>query len=56
MGLTVAHIARVEQLTVRRVRQIIAQMLASREIDPPAGCIIIVRATIIASLSRAICN
>ena len=37
MGLTVAHIARVEQLTVRRVRQIIAQMLASREIDPPAG-------------------
>ena len=37
MGLTVAHIARVEQLTVRRVRQIIAEMLASREIDPPAG-------------------
>ena len=36
-GLTVAHIARVEQLTVRRVRQIIAEMLASREIDPPAG-------------------
>jgi hypothetical protein len=27
----------VEQLTVRRVRQIIAEMLASREIDPPAG-------------------
>ena len=37
MGLTVAHIARVEQLTVRRVRQIIAEMLASRESDPPAG-------------------
>jgi hypothetical protein len=37
MGLTVPHIARVEQLTVRRVRQIIAEMLASREIDPPAG-------------------
>src|SRR5271169_6160262 len=37
MGLTVAHIARVEQLTVRRVRQIIAEMLASRETDPPAG-------------------
>ena len=39
-GLTVAHIARVEQLTVRRVRQIIAEMLASREIDPPAGFIL----------------
>ena len=37
MGLTVAHIARTEQLTVRRVRQIIVEMLASREIDPPAG-------------------
>ena len=37
MGLTVAHIARVEQLMVRRVRQIIAEMLASREIEPPAG-------------------
>ena len=32
-----AHIARVEQLTAPRVRQIIAEMLASREIDPPAG-------------------
>ena len=30
MGLTVAHIARVEQVTVRRVRQIIAEMLATR--------------------------
>ena len=39
MGLTVAHIARVEQVTVRRVRQIIAEMLASREIDPPAGLV-----------------
>src|SRR5277367_5511625 len=37
MGLSVAHIARVEQLTVRRVRQIIAEMIASRETDPPAG-------------------
>jgi len=27
----------VEQLTVRRVRQIIAEILACREIDPPAG-------------------
>ena len=39
MGLTVAHIARVEQVTVRRVRQIIAEMLASREIDPPVGVV-----------------
>src|SRR5271170_383363 len=37
MGLTVAHIARVEQLTARRVRQIIAEMLARREADPAAG-------------------
>jgi hypothetical protein len=36
-GLSVAHIARVEGLTVRRVRQIIAEMLESREIEPPAG-------------------
>ena len=36
-GLTVAHIARVEGLTVTRIRQIIAAMLESREIDPPAG-------------------
>ena len=36
-GLTVAHIARVEGLTVTRIRQIIAEMLESREIDPPAG-------------------
>ena len=36
-GLTVAHIAREERLTVTRIRQIIAQMLESREIDPPAG-------------------
>jgi len=37
MGLTVAHIARVEGLSVQRIRRIIAEMLASREIDPPAG-------------------
>jgi hypothetical protein len=36
-GLSVAHIARVEKVTVRRVQQIIAAMLESREIDPPAG-------------------
>ena len=36
-GLSVAHIARVENLTVRRVRQIIAKMLDEREVDPPAG-------------------
>jgi hypothetical protein len=37
MGLTVAHVARVQHLTAPRVRQIIAETLASREIDPPAG-------------------
>jgi hypothetical protein len=37
MGLTVAHIARVEQLTAPRAPQIISEMLASRETDPPAG-------------------
>jgi hypothetical protein len=36
-GLSVAHIARAEPLTAPRVRQIIAEMLANREIDPPAG-------------------
>jgi hypothetical protein len=36
-GLTVAHIARAEGLSVQRVRRIIADMLESREIDPPAG-------------------
>ncbi len=36
-GLSVAHIARVENLTIRRVQQIIAAMLDSRDIDPPAG-------------------
>src|SRR5271156_6663028 len=36
-GLSVAHIARVEQLTIQRVRQIIAEMLEKREVDPPAG-------------------
>ena len=34
-GLTVAHIAREEGLTVTRIRQILAAMLESREIDPP---------------------
>jgi DNA-binding NarL/FixJ family response regulator len=33
-GLTVAHIARLEDLTVHRVRQIIAGMLEKRELDP----------------------
>jgi hypothetical protein len=36
-GLTLAHIARAEGLSVRRIRRIIQEMLASREIDPPAG-------------------
>ena len=36
-GLSIVHIARVEKLTVRRVRQIVAAMLESREIDPPVG-------------------
>jgi hypothetical protein len=37
MGLSVAHRARAEQLTARRAPQIIAEMLARRETDPPAG-------------------
>lgn len=37
MGSSVANIARVEKITIRRVRQIIAEMLAKREVDPPAG-------------------
>ena len=37
MGASVANIARVEKVTIRRVRQIIAEMLAKREVDPPAG-------------------
>jgi len=36
-GLSVARIARAENLTIRRVRQMIAQMLENREVDPPAG-------------------
>ena len=36
-GLTVAHVAREERLTVTRIRQILVDMLESREIDPPAG-------------------
>ena len=34
-GLSVGHIARVEQLTVQRVRQIIAEMLEKREVNQP---------------------
>ena len=34
-GLTVAHIARLENLTVHRVRQIIAEMLEKRELYAP---------------------
>ena len=36
-GVSVLHIARTEDLTIRRVRQIIAEMLTKREVDPPAG-------------------
>ena len=36
-GVSVAHIAQTEKLTIRRVRQIIGEMLARREVDPPAG-------------------
>ena len=36
-GVSAPHIARVENITIRRVRQIIAEMLAKREVDPPAG-------------------
>ena len=36
-GLSVAHIAHVERLTIQRVRQIIAEMLEKREVDPPSG-------------------
>jgi hypothetical protein len=36
-GPTGTRIARAEGLTVTRIRRIIAQMLESREIDPPAG-------------------
>ena len=32
-----ADIAREEGLTVTRIRQILAALLESREIDPPAG-------------------
>ena len=37
MGASAANIANVEKITIRRVRQIIGEMLASREVDPPAG-------------------
>jgi hypothetical protein len=36
-GVSVAHIARTEDLTIRRAPQLIAEALASREVDPPAG-------------------
>src|SRR5271156_6293634 len=36
-GLSLAHIAHVERLTIQRVRQIIAEMLEKREVDPPSG-------------------
>ena len=36
-GVSIPHIVRVENLAIRRVRQIIAEMLAKREVDPPAG-------------------
>jgi hypothetical protein len=36
-GVSVAHVARTEKLTIRRVRQIIGEMLVRREVDPPAG-------------------
>ena len=36
-GLAVAHIAREEGLSAQRIRRIIAETLASREIDPAAG-------------------
>jgi len=37
MGLTAPHIPRAEGLSVQRIRRIIAKMLASREIERPAG-------------------
>jgi hypothetical protein len=36
-GVSAPYIARVENITIRRVRQIIAEMLERREVDPPAG-------------------
>jgi hypothetical protein len=36
-GLSVGHIARVEQLMVQRVRQIVAEMVEKSEVDPPVG-------------------
>jgi hypothetical protein len=37
MGASAANIANVEKNMVRRVRQIVAEMLAMREVNPPAG-------------------
>src|SRR5271168_2348474 len=39
-GLTVAHIARLEKLTVHRVRQIIAGMLEERELARIRGLVV----------------
>jgi hypothetical protein len=36
-GFSVGHIARAEPLAAPRLRQIIVEMLANREMDPPAG-------------------
>ena len=38
-GLSVGHIARVEQLTIQRVRQIIAEMLGKREVYQPLSLV-----------------
>jgi hypothetical protein len=38
-GVSVVEIARTEDLTIRRVRQLIAEALASREVDPAAGLV-----------------
>ena len=37
MGASAANIARVEGIAIRRVRQIVADVLAKREVDPAAG-------------------
>ncbi len=37
MGASVANIARVQKIAIRRLRPVIAEMLARREVDPPAG-------------------
>jgi hypothetical protein len=37
MDASAANIANAETITIRRVRQVIAETLAKREVDPPAG-------------------